>query len=81
MKKSRQDDLIFLPPLANVRVDKAPSESEEIFEDDGLFTDADNSPLSCPSCDKVSCGRLCPECGAVIWTSGHLQHLEKYQIE
>ena len=79
MKKSRQDDLIFLPPLANVRVDKAPSESEEIFEDDGLFTDADNSPMRCPSCDKVSCGRLCPECGAVIWTSGHLQHLEKYR--
>ncbi len=72
MKKSRQDDLIFLPPLANVRVDKAPSESEEIFEDDGLFTDADNSPMRCPSCDEESGGRICPECGGVVLTSGHL---------
>ena len=81
MKKSQQDNSIFLPPLANVRVDKDPSESEETFEDDVLFTEADNSPLSCPGCDKVTCGRICPECGVEIWTNGHLQHLEQYQIE
>ena len=41
----------------------------------------DCSPIRCPSCDEESCGRLCSECGAVIWTNGHLQHLEQYQIE
>ena len=76
MKKSRQDDLIFLPPLANVRVDKAPSESEEIFEDDDLFSAADNSPMVCPNCDEESCRMTCPHCKATIWTDGHLQHLE-----
>ena len=76
MKKSRQDDLIFLPPLANVQVDKAPSESEEIFEDDDLFSAADNSPMVCPNCDEESCRMTCPHCKATIWTDGHLQHLE-----
>jgi len=36
--------------------------------DDELF----NSPMRCPSCDEESCGRICPECGGVVLTSGHL---------
>jgi hypothetical protein len=85
MKKSRQGDLIFLLPLANVQVDKAPSESEEIFEWDEPFADqADNSPLSCPtdssawmkasSLLKISKGTLCN------WLSSGRHGLQRVKV-
>ena len=80
--KYRQDDLPFTPSLADDRAGRWPSGSKVIVQADKPFIHPMESlPISCPGCDEVSCGRICSECGVVIWTSGHLQHLEHVQIE